>query len=98
MSVAEAAQALGLSTSGYSKIERGERRLSGDFIRRAQEVFGVSSEKVIDAAGAGFDQEIDPNLLAEMIALTRERLGGLPKGEAKKMILDLISAARRRSQ
>ena len=96
MSLDEAAQALGVSKSGYTKKERNERRLTSDFIRRACEAFGVSAEEIIgEAGGVALNEQIDPNKLALLITLARERLGALPETEAKNLILALISASRR---
>jgi transcriptional regulator with XRE-family HTH domain len=97
MSLDQAASALGLTKSGYTKIERGERGLKSDFIRRACEVFGASPEAVIGDLGADgmFIQEIDQEKLATLILLAKERLGSLPEAEARNLILALISASRR---
>lgn len=96
MNLDEAARRLGLSKSGYTKKERSERRLSDDFIRRACELFGVSAEDIIgETGGIAFTQDIDPNKLAALVMLARERLGALPEIEAKNLILALISASRR---
>ncbi len=46
-----AAEALGLSKSGYIKKEHSERALKDDFIRRACEVFGVSPEHILGGPG-----------------------------------------------
>ena len=95
MSLEEAANALGLSKSGYRKKERSERGLSHDFIRRACELFGVSPEEIIgEIGGVPFTQEIDPIKLEELVALARARLGALPLDEAKALIRSLISASR----
>ena len=48
MNQQQAADALGYSKSGYLKIERSERRLSADFIRRAAVVFSVREADVIE--------------------------------------------------
>jgi transcriptional regulator with XRE-family HTH domain len=96
MTLQQAADALGLSLSGYGKKERGSRGLKGDFIRRACEVFGVEPEAIIrETKGLSFTQDIDPGKLATLIILARERLGSLPEPEAKQLILALISASRR---
>ena len=96
MTMQQAADALGLTLSGYGKKERGARGLKDDFIRRACEVFGVRPEAIIrDAAGASFTQDIDPGKLATLVILARERLGTLPEGEARQLLLALISASRR---
>jgi transcriptional regulator with XRE-family HTH domain len=96
MTLQQAADALGLSLSGYGKKERGARGLKGDFIRRACEVFGVEPEAIIrETKALSFTQDIDPGKLATLITLARERLGSLPEPEAKQLILALISASRR---
>lgn len=43
----ETAQMLGLSKSGYIKLERGERKLSDAFIARVAKLYGVSSAEVL---------------------------------------------------
>jgi transcriptional regulator with XRE-family HTH domain len=96
MTMQQAADALGLSLSGYGKKERGSRGLKGDFIRRACEVFGVKPEAIMrETEGIAFSQDIDPGKLAQLVILARERLGSLPEAEAKQLILALISASRR---
>lgn len=95
MTIEQAGNALGMSRSGYVKIERGVRRMSDDLIRRACEVFGVSAEEIISGLAGGISQEIDPNKLADFVTQARERLGSLPALEAKNLILALISASRR---
>jgi transcriptional regulator with XRE-family HTH domain len=96
MTMQQAADALGLSLSGYGKKERGSRGLKNDFIRRACEVFGVTPQAIMrETAGVSFSQDIDPHKLATLIILARERLGSLPEEEAKQLILALISASRR---
>jgi transcriptional regulator with XRE-family HTH domain len=91
-----AAQALGLSKSGYIKKEHSERALKDDFIRRACEVFGVPPEQILGVPGGiSFSQDVDPSRLASLILLARERLGVLPEPEARNLILALISASRR---
>jgi transcriptional regulator with XRE-family HTH domain len=96
MTMQQAADALGLTLSGYGKKERGSRGLKADFIRRACEVFGVKPEAILrETPGVSFTQDIDPNKLATLIILARERLGSLPEAEAKQLILALISASRR---
>lgn len=96
MSLDQAANALGLSKGGYTKIERGERGLSAELIRRACELFGVSAEEILgDSGGAVLGQEIDPTKLADLITLARERLGILPADEAKVLVRALISASRK---
>ena len=96
MSLEQAANALGLSKGGYTKIERGERGLSAELIRRACELFGVPADELLgNSGGVSLGQEIDPTKLAELISLARERLGVLPQDEAKALILALISASRR---
>jgi transcriptional regulator with XRE-family HTH domain len=96
MTLQQAADALGLSLSGYGKKERGARGLKGDFIRRACEVFGVEPEAIIrETKSLSFTQDIDPGKLAQLVILARERLASLPEAEAKQLILALISASRR---
>lgn len=42
-----AATELGMSRSGYVKLERGERKLSDSFIETAQGVYGVSAAEIL---------------------------------------------------
>ena len=96
MTMQQAADALGLTLSGYGKKERGARGVKGDFIRRACEVFGVKPEAIIrETKALSFTQDIDPGRLASLIILARERLGSLPEAEARQLLLALISASRR---
>ena len=96
MTMQQAADALGLTLSGYGKKERGSRGLKDDFIRRACEVFGVKPEAIMrETAGTSFTQDIDPGKLATLVILARERLGSLPEAEARQLLLALISASRR---
>lgn len=76
--------------------ERSERALKDDFIRRACGLFGVSAEEIIGEAGASQStSRLTRISLASLPILARERLGALPEIEAKRMILELISASRR---
>lgn len=43
----ETAEKFGVSRSGYIKLERGERKLTGQHIAKASEIYGVSSEDVL---------------------------------------------------
>jgi transcriptional regulator with XRE-family HTH domain len=45
--IERAADAMGMSRSGYNKLERGERRLREDHIQRGQVVFGVSAADLV---------------------------------------------------
>lgn len=49
----EAAEAMGVSKSQYVKLERGERRLTQDYINRAAKAFGVRPSEVLDEPAAG---------------------------------------------
>jgi transcriptional regulator with XRE-family HTH domain len=44
----EAASALGVSRSQFIKLERGERRMTADYIARAARIFGVTTAQVIE--------------------------------------------------
>ena len=94
----QAGELLGYSLEGYSKIERGSRKMSADFIRRAAEAFGCNPEDIIDsiseAESLGLDA-IDPEKLASFVAAAKERIASLSEIEAKNLVLALISAARR---
>jgi transcriptional regulator with XRE-family HTH domain len=89
MTVAKAAQVLGLSPSGLVKLERGERRLTDEYLRRASAAFNAPIESVM---GSGAMPQLeqapeDPEKLASLIALARERLGSLPEAEARNLLL-----------
>ena len=43
-----AAEAMGVSRGQYIKLERGERRLTVDYINRAAKAFGVRSSDILD--------------------------------------------------
>jgi transcriptional regulator with XRE-family HTH domain len=45
----KAAEAMGVSRSQYIKLERGERRLTSDYIAQAAEAFGVSHSEITEA-------------------------------------------------
>ncbi|WP_193763165.1 helix-turn-helix domain-containing protein [Methylorubrum sp. Q1] len=46
----DAAEAFGLSSKGYEKIESGERRLSADRISQAAQIYGVALSEIISAS------------------------------------------------
>lgn len=48
MTQEDAATAMGVSTSGYIKLERGERRLTSDYIGKAAKAFSVSQSAIIE--------------------------------------------------
>src|ERR1700722_19450223 len=55
MTMQQAADALGLTLSGYGKKERGDRGLKAEFIRRASEVFGVDPKAIMrETVGISF--------------------------------------------
>lgn len=47
----EAAEHFGVSRSGYIKIERGERKLTEQFIQKAMQVYKVTSEELLADGG-----------------------------------------------
>ena len=47
MTQAQAAEAFGLSTNGYAKIERGKRKLAQHYIELACEIFGADASEVL---------------------------------------------------
>ncbi|HMG49884.1 MAG TPA: XRE family transcriptional regulator [Inquilinus sp.] len=47
----QAAEAMAISRSQFIKLERGERRLTADYIRQAAEAFGAGELEVMGAAG-----------------------------------------------
>lgn len=49
MTLDEAAEAMGVSRGQYIKLERGERRLTSDYILQAAKGFGVSTSTVFNA-------------------------------------------------
>lgn len=68
----QAAEAMGMSRSGFIKLERGERRLTLDYISRAAKAFDVRPADVID-------QDIDDGL-SELIELW-SKMGEDEKGQ-----------------
>jgi len=46
----DAAEAFGLSSKGYEKIEAGDRRLSADRISQAAQIYGVAVSEILSAA------------------------------------------------
>jgi repressor LexA len=59
----QAAEAMGMSRSGFIKLERGERRLTLDYIGRAAKAFDVRPADVIDG-----DLDDDLNELLDLWA------------------------------
>jgi transcriptional regulator with XRE-family HTH domain len=57
----EAAAAMGVSRGQYIKLERGERRLTADYIARAAKAFKVPQSAVIEEAD-GQENSIDNRL------------------------------------
>lgn len=64
----EAADAIGVSRSQYIKLERGERRLTADYIAQAAQAFGVQPGDVIAASNTipvmgyvGAGAEVEPD-------------------------------------
>lgn len=53
--IEEAARAFGMSRGGYVKLERGERRLTSNYIAKASEVFAVPEAAVLDES---FDESL----------------------------------------
>jgi transcriptional regulator with XRE-family HTH domain len=98
---AQAANLLNYSMDGYSKIERGERKMSAEFIKRAAEAFGCNPEEIIDSVAdieaKSLEQlgVIDPERLASFVSQAKDRLAALSEAEAKQLVLALISASRR---
>jgi repressor LexA len=50
----QAADAMGVSRSQFIKLERGERRMTADYIQQAARAFGVDAAEVISESGAEF--------------------------------------------
>lgn len=96
-----AAARLGLSVGGYIKKEKGERKLSDEFIRKACETFGVSPDDILGQISLAENVEgaalppIDPELLASFVAQAKDRIASLSEIEARNLVLALISAARK---
>jgi len=95
----EAAARLGYSHEGYAKKERGTRKLSDVFIKKACAAFGVNADEIlgelIGEGAGGALPPIDQDLLASFVAQARDRLASLSEIEAKNLVLSLISAARK---
>ena len=85
----EAAQRLGVSRSGYVKLERGERKLTDRYIQKAAEVYGVPLAEVLSDDADGFDVPVlswvsAGALMREDVsdeALGRLRVNDLPPGD-----------------
>ena len=94
----QAADRLGYSKDGYSKIEQGSRGLKDDFILKAAQAFGVDPADILAKINEARDQvlgEIDPEALSTLVAASKDRLAGLSTIQAKNLVLSLISAARK---
>lgn len=98
---AEAANLMNYSLDGYSKIERGERKMSSEFIRKAAEVLGCNPEDIINSIAEVEERAgeqlgaIDPERLASFVSQAKDRLASLSEQDAKNLVLALISASRR---
>jgi len=86
----QAASALGMSRSGYVKLERGERRLSDVHMQKAADVYGVQLAEILEDADAeGFDVPLLSWISAGQMmredvsdeALGRIRVTDLPPGD-----------------
>lgn len=53
MTQREVSDAVGISLSGYQKIEQGHRRASGDLVAKIAEVIGVSTDVILGSQFAG---------------------------------------------
>ena len=97
MTQKEAAEALGMSESGYRKIENGDRGLEAEMIRKAADLFGVEPSDIVRglAQRTPQDGDIDHETLARLISTSRQRLGSITEAEAIDLVMALISAARR---
>lgn len=96
-SLEKAATEMGMSKGGYIKIERGERRLSDAYVRRAVIAFNATAAEVVGLTqvSGSDDWRIDTAKLARLLTEARERLGALPEDEAHNLVEALISASRR---
>ena len=112
MTLEQAAEAFGLSLSGYWRLEKGHRRLTEAHIKKACDVFGADVREVPTDLAKDEAQEtaartrsgaadpaplqIDPDLLATLIAAARSRLNDLDEADARNLVQALIEAARKR--
>lgn len=97
----KAAEALGMPASTYIKKEQGVRGLSGEFIKRVCDVFGVepadvlaelsSGEEAVESILSGIDEE----KLASFVVQAKGLIASMTDIEAKNLVLSLISAARK---
>lgn len=53
MTQREVSDAVGISLSGYQKIEQGQRRASGDLVAKIAGVIGVSTDVILGSQFAG---------------------------------------------
>jgi len=90
---------MGYSLEGYAKKERGTRKLSDDFIRKACAAFGVNADEIlgelIEESLVASVAQIDPEKLASFVSQAKDRIATLSAEEAKELVLSLISAARK---
>lgn len=54
-----AAEAMGVSRGQYIKLERGERRLTVEYINRAAKAFGVRSSDILDDEDDPMTNQLD---------------------------------------
>lgn len=96
-----AAREMGMPASTYIKKEQGVRGLSGEFIKRACEVFGVEPKDILSELSSvggpveAFLLEIDEEKLASFVAQAKDRIASMTEVEARNLVLALISAARK---
>ena len=62
----EVATAVGISMSGYSRIESGKRSITGDMVKKLADYFGVSTDAIL-----GMEEE-DPQLFGRKIVIKPE--------------------------
>lgn len=98
----EAADMLGYSLDGYAKKERGNRKMSSDFIKKAAEAFGCDPADILrevsesEVRASEPMPPIDLERLASFVVEARDRLAALSSVEARNLFLALISASRTR--
>lgn len=64
----EVAKAIGISLSGYSRIESGNRSITGDMVKKLADYFGVSTDVILERE----DESTDPDTFGHPIVLQPE--------------------------
>tara|TARA_R100000365_G_C2748614_1_gene80775 strand:+ start:16525 stop:17208 length:684 start_codon:yes stop_codon:yes gene_type:complete len=74
LSQEQAGAAMGMSKSGYVKIERGERKLSTDHLERAAKAFGVDLRDIVQNSVDARRLPADATPLADMPVVARNEV------------------------